>query len=425
MQNFPKRALSHPSVLLLGSTAASMLVGIISAAVQARVLGPTGRGELATAMVPGTLLAMLLCIGLPDYVARKAAQAADKRRLSKLALIASLVIGAAAVVPYVLLSRFQASLWSNAWWLLVAFACTVPLFVYGYCLGGLAMGASYWKMIAVVRVVPGVLSVLCIVALALTLPTVTPLLVGLVLIGFTAVCPLIYLTLPSARPRGEVNRSMVTEAASFGFRGWTAGSVALVNQRVDLLMMTGMAANADLGYYAVATTLAAILNAVATSIAMPARNKVSRGDNSRISQTTASTMLVVLVLAAFVVVMLPVLVHVLLGPEYLPAIPVMSILLFMQVPLAGAVVLTQSLIGAGYPGSPLIGEIVALVVTIALILVFFPAYGIIASAIATGVGNILSLGVLLALVQRHIQREPLWRYFFISPRRLLQLTWNR
>ena len=64
---------NHPSALLLGSTIASLIFGIASAAIQARLLGPVGRGELAIAMVPGTLIAMLLSAGLPDFSARKAA----------------------------------------------------------------------------------------------------------------------------------------------------------------------------------------------------------------------------------------------------------------------------------------------------------------------------------------------------------------
>jgi O-antigen/teichoic acid export membrane protein len=204
-----------------------------------------------------------------------------------------------------------------------------------------------------------------------------------------------------------------------------SGSVALLNQRVDLLMMTVMADREDLGYYAVATTLAAILNAVANSIAMPARNRVSRGDETSVARTTAGTMLIVLLLAIVVIAVLPILVSLCLGNEFLPAIPIMVLLLLMQVPLGGVVILTQTLIGSGRPGAPLGGEIAALTATVVLVCALFPTFGVVAAAVATGIGNVLSFAVLLTLVRRHVCGDPLGRFLFISPRTLVHLVRNR
>ena len=417
-----KRAIAHPSTLLLASTAATTVLGIVSASVQARVLGPSGRGVLATAMVPGTLVAMLLCFGLPDFVSRKAAQGENLGTLSKFSLWASLAIGSIAFVPYALLCGFQAPVGTSAWWLLIAYACTLPLYVYGYCLAWLTGGSGHWRSVSAVRLAPSVLSVIAILVLAIAFPPATPLGVGLILIGLTACCPLLYLFHKPAVPRGRVEWTMFRHAASFGARGWPAGTIALVNQRIDLLMMTMMAAHVELGYYAVATTLAAVLNAVANAIAMPARNRVARGDHSLVPAITAATILAVLVLAIAVSALLPLLVQVLLGPKFLPAVPVMTLLLLMQVPLAGVVVLTQSLIAAGHPGAPLGGEVVALVTTVILILIFFPTYGLAAAAVGTGIGNALSFAVLLILARRHLGSAPIWRYIFVSPRELYGLV---
>ena len=74
-----RRVFSNPSNVLVFSNAIALLLGVASAAIQARALGPVGRGELATAMVPGTLLAMLTCLGLPDYFSRRVAIDGDRR----------------------------------------------------------------------------------------------------------------------------------------------------------------------------------------------------------------------------------------------------------------------------------------------------------------------------------------------------------
>jgi O-antigen/teichoic acid export membrane protein len=204
-----------------------------------------------------------------------------------------------------------------------------------------------------------------------------------------------------------------------------AGSVALINQRVDLLMMTMMASRADVGFYAVATTLSAILNAVANSIAMPARNRVSRGDSTLVARTTSATLLITLLLALVVIAALPMLVSFLLGSQFMPAIPVMALLLLMQVPLGGVVILTQTLIGSGRPGAPLGGEVVALSATIVLVIALFPKFGILGAAVATGIGNVLSLAVLLILVRRQVCAEPLRCFFFIGPRDIIEFVKNR
>ena len=420
------RTFKHPSSVLLASTSISLPVGLLSAAIQARVLGPDGRGELAMAMVPGALIAMLLCLGLPDYFARRAAKGTSLRDLSKLAGLFSLAIGAAAVLPYLILLQFIAPIGSEASQLLVIYALTVPLSVYGYCLNALAIGAGRWTAIFLVRVVPLLVGVGVLIAIVISpLSDPTPFVFGVVLIAVSALGSLFLLFRAELRPGGSVIVSDVRQALWFGLRGWTAGSVALLNQRIDLLLMTAMASNAALGLYVVSTTLAAILNTVANAFAMPVRNKVAQGDVAIVARSSAFAMLVVSALGVVVVAILPWLVRVVLGEEFLSAIPIMVVLIAAQVPLAGVVVLSQSLIGAGHPGAPFGGEVIACIVKITLILALFSTQGVIAAAIAAGIGNLVSLAFLLHLARRHIARAPLWRYFVILPPELITMVANQ
>lgn len=408
--------------MLLVSTAASTLIGIGTAAVQARLLGPAGRGELAQAVVPATIIAMLACFGMPDFLAREAARHGDSRALSKATLIASLLIGAALLCPYVFLAQFQASMWSDAWWLLVVYAFSLPLFVYGYCLSGLAIGSGRWAIVAVIRVVPGLASLVVLVGLAVTKSVASPLIVGLVMLSFAALLPLAYAFQSFARPRGRLPMTTVRKGVAFGLRGWPAGALALINQRIDLLLVTAMATHSEVGYYAVATTLAAILNAIANAIALPARNRVARGDVSVISKMCAFTMTVICLIGVGLIAVLPVLVEVLLGATFLPAMPVMVILIVAQVPLGGVVVLTQSLVGASLPGAPLGGEVAALVSTTVLTFFMFSHLGILAAAIATGIGNVISLLVLIRLVRKHVANDRIWHFMLVSPTRAIRIA---
>ncbi|BAS10589.1 hypothetical protein AHiyo4_40110 [Arthrobacter sp. Hiyo4] len=151
--------LRRPSSVLTVANMLAMGLGVISAAIQARILGPEGRGELATAIVPGTVMAMLLCLGLPDYFARRAAKDGSGRRAGKLALVLSSGIGCFAIWPYVLLVGLVARPESHAWWLLVLYACLTPVFIFGYCLVAISMGLSQWYYVALSKVLPQIVSV--------------------------------------------------------------------------------------------------------------------------------------------------------------------------------------------------------------------------------------------------------------------------
>ena len=313
---------------------AALALGLVSAAIQARVLGPVGRGELALAMVPGTLLAMLLCFGLPDYFARRAAQGTDPSELSKLAALLSIGIALVFAAPYAVLAEFQSPVGSDAWWILLLYAIGVPIFVYGYSLTGILLGAGSWKLVAALRVAPLVLIVVGLTVIALFVNAPTPLTVGILLVTVSALGPLGSLVKPELRPRGSISWTMAREALGFGLRGWFAGAVALLNQRIDLLLVTFIASAGGIGLYAVSTSLAAVLAGIANAIAMPARNKVTRGERHGVATAVSLTMLIAVTVATAVTLCLPMLIHVVLGDQFLAAAPVMTVLLFAQVPLA-------------------------------------------------------------------------------------------
>ncbi|AUI51867.1 oligosaccharide flippase family protein [Arthrobacter crystallopoietes] len=406
---------SNPSVLLIASNIVGLILGLASAALQARLLGPAGRGELARAMVPGSIFAMLLCMGLPDYFSRRSAKGDDMRRLTGTAGCLALIIGIVAVGPYIVVVNVLEPYGTTAWWLLMAYAILSPGFIFGYCVTAISMGASFWRMVAVLKVLPQAVAVLGMLGM-LILDLVSALYVGLILISTSLVGLLIPLFRRQFFPPISSSLRRMRLATSFGLRGWPSGSLSLLNQRIDLLLLTVLASAADLGYYAVATTLAAILSALANAVALPTRNHVARGDNSRVPKTTATVVSCTLIVASFVTAGLPWLVSFVLGDEFLPAVPVMMVLLFTQVPRAGIIVVTQCLIGYGRPQSPLVGEATAIATTIALVLFLYPIFGIVGAAFASLGGNILSFGALLYLSNRHITRQRLTRYLFISPR---------
>ena len=65
------------------------LVGILTGPLQARALGPTGRGELAAVMTPLGFLPTLASLGLGTYVERMVARGKTASRLARCCRYAS------------------------------------------------------------------------------------------------------------------------------------------------------------------------------------------------------------------------------------------------------------------------------------------------------------------------------------------------
>lgn len=401
--------LKKPSSVLMAGTFASYGLGLLTAALQARILGPTGRGEVAIAIVPGTLAAMLLCCGLPDYFSREAARGTSPRALSRSALGLALAIGVVVMPGYIFLAQFQSPVGSTPWVLLVGFAALTPVFIYGYCISGMAIGVGAWRTSAVSRVVPNALAVAGLSVLYTTGGDAKE--VGFLLITTGLAGSLMPLFIAELRPQRKADRTIQAAGLRFGLRGWPAGALALVSQRIDLLILTALATSAEVGYYAISATVAALLAAISNSMAMPARNRAAQGRTNELAERCASTIALTTLAACALIAALPSAVTVLLGTSFRPAIPTMIILIIAQVPLAGVIVLTQTLIGAGHPSKPLLGVSVSFVTTSAITLAAYGEFGETAAAVGSLAGAVLSLAVLVFTVQRHVSRQPFVRYF--------------
>ncbi|GCD18571.1 hypothetical protein CTKZ_01330 [Cellulomonas algicola] len=388
-------------------------LGLVSAALQARALGPTGRGEIAVAIAPATVIAILMGFGLPDYFGRRSAQGADRRVLASVSGVLALVSGLVCALPYLFFVGFQTDPGTVSRVLLIVYAAVSPVVVYGSCTSAVAAGHGAWRGVVLARFLPQLVTVAGLVVLIAVGPS--PLSVGLLLIATTLLGSLLPGVLGGALPTGRATIAEAVAAVRFGLRGWPAGSVALLNQRIDLLLLSVLATSYDLGLYAVATTLAATLNGVSVSIAIPLRNRIVRGERDIVPGASTAVLGLLLVAGGVVAAALPLLIPLVLGADFLPAQGAMTVLLLAQAPLGAVIVLTQSLIAVGRPGAPLVGEALALVVTVVLVLVAYPAYGIVAAALANLAGNLVSWSVLVHLARRHVTRAPVLS--FVVPSR--------
>jgi O-antigen/teichoic acid export membrane protein len=159
--------------------------------------------------------------------------------------------------------------------------------------------------------------------------------------------------------------------------------------------MTWLSTRSELGLYALATTIAGIPALVAASMLAPLRTRAAKGDNDIIAKCTAAALWLTAGIGITIGITAPFVIPQFLGRSFAGAVPMLWWLLIAQVPLAGAVVLTGALIGAGHPGSASNGEVVALIIGIPLLVLFLPRWGGVAAAIVSGASYSVSFGYLL------------------------------
>lgn len=391
-------------------SAASLLLSVVAAALQARLLGPTGRGELAAAVVPATLVAMLLTGGVPDYVARTTAIERSAVRASAVSIFLAAVVAVVTVPVYSVIVLQLPGLNAETRFVWMAYVIGTPFFLIGYDLIAARTGQGAWFRVGLSKVLPQVFA-LCGLAAATVLNfSVSG--IGLVLMVSAVLGTLLPAIGRSVGPKMKlVSRSAVTEAVSFSLRGWVPGALALLNQRVDLLAVTFVATRTDLGYYAISTTVASVLGVVPASVGLGARNRVARGDVDVAATACRAAVLLTAILGGLLAALIHPIVAMVLGPSFLPAVPIILVLIAGQVPLAAVVVLTLCVVGHGRPGSPLLGELGAILLTASIIVALVPVLGLMAAALANIAGTLLSLGVLLVLARRFFPESPLRDYF--------------
>jgi O-antigen/teichoic acid export membrane protein len=388
---------------------AMALLGFVTAPIQARALGPGGRGDLAAIVTPLAFVAWVGDFGLFTYAAREAARRRPLNVLTGTVGGACALIGAALglvllPVAYVLARGRDVVLL----WLLVGFAA-LPLTMFAGYLTSVARGTDRWREWIRTRAFAAFGSAIGLVVLyalgRLTVMTAAATVVGTGLASAVFLLPVLRGT---GRPR--VERGLLREGVPYGLRAWLTGLAGLTNQRVDQLVMVPLVSNRELGLYAVAVTVASATTAFSGAVTIPLMPRVAAEGPGAVPRVLRVSLLVVaLASAALAAVAWPVVVYA-LGRDFARSVPMVWVLLVAGLPLSGVSVLTQAFLGAGSPSIPGRAEVLALVVTVPGLLLFVRDHGGVAAALV----SLAAYGLAFAYLARHACRD-----FGTTPRELL------
>lgn len=374
-------------VRFAGVTAAPA-IGLLSAPILARGLGVEGRGAVGAATMPLILLGSFLTLGLPDavtyFVARRPAAAAAITRRATLFTLATSVLGALCLFAFAapITGHHPAAATS----LRACAALLIPTLLLGVARSQ-AAARQQWMRLTVENFVTAVTRLMAL-GLLLAVGHLSVLSASLTVAGSTTLGLVAYAGSRIEVRGGEaVPHGLIT----YGLKAWlgTASGIALVY--LDQVLMTPLASTAQLGFYAVAVSVAqvaSLLNAAMASVtfahesAAPDKERIAR----RSSESTVATAIACITVGIASSVLLPPI----FGQEFTPALQALYVLLLgIALGNPGSIV-GWGLVALGRPELRSISIATAAVCNLFLILLWVPEHGAVGAAWATVAGSFIA-----------------------------------
>jgi O-antigen/teichoic acid export membrane protein len=403
----PKRNLALTLAGNLGILALTVATGMLNA----RLLGPSGRGELAAIQTIPSMIGTIAFLGLPSAVAYFSARRPDETRMfASTALVLCLLVSIpAAALGYAFMPRLlggQSREAVDGARLYLAFIPLQAVVIMPYlALQGLGK-FGVWNLL---RLAPNIASLLAIAVASATGAATAERFSGWYLIAYAMIGPVAYLAFwgsstgsrrPSVKPVGDLLR--------YGLPSALMIPAGMVNLQMDQMLMAAWLPSKVLGLYAVSVSWTSMLSAVFGALGpvlFPAlaATRDPEAQRALVARSFRLGIIAVLVLAGGLALVTPVLLPLFFGREFAPAVPAALILVGASIVLNLDNLAAEILRGLGAPRWPLFGQVAALPVTIVLLVVLLPRWTIVgasvASLIAYAVTGIVCVGGIARICQ--------------------------
>ena len=409
-----KRAIPSDTEAIAASFVVSGLIlglGMITGVVLARSLGPQARGELAAILLWPSLLAALGSLGVADAVLYHAARRSDPlgtivgtSLLIALAQSLILGIGALLVVPAVLSLRGI-----DAPITVYLSLLYIPLFLVTDYLIFVLAGIQRLSWFQALRLSWVVISAAMLTALWLTggLSVRSAVLVYLATFALIIAVASV-LVIPAGGLRLRYSHQLAKSLLSFGIKSHLSTASGVLNQRVDQLVISVFLAPTALGTYVVAVAISSVPAVVGSAIALVvfprvARLQAGRARDAMARRTVQLTLFTATVIAVVLMVTVHWLVGFLVGSAYRDAVNIARVLIVASVFLGMSSTLTALLKAVGRPLQAGLGASLALLVTVAGLILLVPPYGLMGAAVVSLAAYAVSATFMLQRAARELE----------------------
>jgi len=371
----------------------TLLLGLGTSVILARVLGPEGRGIYALAVLLPSLIVTFGNLGIGPATVYYVARGEFRREeiLGNNVLLSAGIGSIGVLAGLVVVLFFREAIFPGValGYLLLALLL-VPAQVFSSYVRYVLLGAQRIKEFNYVQIAHSILF-LGFIALALLglRAGVTGAIVA-ALLSWLLVDLLVFRF--ALRVSGGIdlkpNRAYIKQATTYGVQAHLANILGFLNYRVDMFLVNGFLGPAAVGLYAVGVGLVEklwMISHAASTVLFPrvaAENEEQR--RKEFTPLVARTVLWITALGALVLALVARWIVLLLYSEaFLPAVGALQALLVGIVALSAGRVLSNDIAGRGFPGLNIYSGLAAVATNIALNLLWIPRYGIVGAAWAS------------------------------------------
>lgn len=384
-------------------------LGIASSIVVARGLGPSGRGQLAAAMVWPSLVTLLASMELNHaFVYSVGAGWASPERLKRFGFRYALAAGIPAMVAYWFFCPFLLKKqFSEASWVPGVFALSIPLSLLIGLLLAIYQGGGRYRVWNAGRLFRGGAWTIAVVVMwhFAGLTVLGLLIVQLVILAILGVG--LYASVRTVPSHVKDGAEVATGAIFRYGRAVYLSSIAyMINQQLDQLLLTFWVDSSDLGQYATAVAISGVLLLVSSAISPILFSEMARSSGNPLlqkehqSQALYLAAAILLPLGAVVALAGPSLVTAIYGSVFEEAGRLLRVMAPASMLLGFGNVLSYVLRGAGRPMDATYGLGVGVTLTAAGLAVALPRYGIWGAAWVSLVAYGSMAGVQFLLLRR-------------------------
>ena len=369
-------------IVILGLQAGT---GILTA----RTLQPAGRGELAAMILWPLFMASVTTLGVPSALIYHLRQRPEEReRLIANGFLMATVLGviAAAVAAFILpwwLRQYSASIIQAA----ELFLLTVP--ICSVTLAGRAIleASDQFSTSNAIQTLTPFATLVGLLAL-LAAHRLNPYTAAIAYIA--ASIPTFSLMVRGVRRVGlrswHCNPSIMNLMMGYGVRSYGIDVLGTLALQVDQVLVISLLSPSAMGSYVVVLSLSRMLNLFQNSVVMVLFPRAAGRSAGEVVALTGNSVrisgLITALSGMFVCVTGPTLLRILYGKEYVGAIGALRILV-IEVVLSGATfVLAQAFMALGRPGIVTILQAIGLSLSIPMMLLLIPRYGIYGAAVS-------------------------------------------
>jgi O-antigen/teichoic acid export membrane protein len=377
--------IGHSALITALSNSILPVTSLASGPILAHVLGPQDRGIMAAVLAPLFVASFVASLALPDatvYVI--AGLGTPIKRAANMATVMLIPLGVVAASGIWLAAPILMHGTPEAIPTLRAVVWTLPFLMIALMQRGAIMGNRNYRLGSLERSTAAFGRLGLIIAFALfgvlTATTavwsnIAPNLAAMVLMF------IIIRRLKSPDSGGPSGRDLFKKMGAYALKGWGGVSANLVNWRLDQAILPALTHATQLGYYAVAVSLAEIPSMMIGATKNVVFSEAShRKDPMIAARSTRTVILISVIIDLGVAVLAKPIITILFGHSFLPAVLMARILLVGNIPWIAEVVLAAGLLSSGRPGLRSTGQIIAAVATVGGLILLVPVMGAVAAA---------------------------------------------